>query len=154
MNSRFRRGAAPVIAMAVVTTLTPVAAAASGGPVHHSMAFGRVALGKDATARVYTEDEDRILASAFFDSDGDNFRLTKRDSYGNRAYMEYKYIRKDGTAQEGSHWGLSTVDKTVVFNHNFGEGRKVAFRVCVQVDLGFDPCSGDDDGANWAVGYA
>ena len=142
MNSKLWRAAVPVTAMAAVTVLMPVTASASP------------ALGEDATARVYSDDESKILASAFFNSDGDNFRLTKRDSYGNRAYMEYKYVRKDGTTQEGSHWGLSTVDKTVVFNHNFGEGRAVAFRVCVQVDFGFDPCSGTDDGANWTTGYA
>lgn len=145
MNSTIRRAAVPVTAVAATIALTPATAAAGQQTT---------ATSQDATARVYAEDEDRILASAFFDSGGDNFRLTKRDSYGNRAYMEYKYIRKDGTAKEGSHWGVSTVDKTVVFNHNFGEGRKVAFRVCVQVDYEFDPCSGSDDGANWTVGYA
>lgn len=55
---------------------------------------------------------------------------------------------------KGTHWGTSSVDNPVAFDHNFGENRKVAFRVCVQVDWSFDPCSGDDDGRGWTIGYA
>ncbi|MGW7415186.1 hypothetical protein [Streptomyces sp. NPDC054863] len=39
------------------------------------------------------------------------------------------------------------------FNHHFGEGRKVAFRLCVQENLAVDDCTDDDDG-QWEIGYA
>ncbi|MCI4066003.1 hypothetical protein MRQ36_27020 [Micromonospora sp. R77] len=106
--------------------------------------------GQDALARVYVDG--KIAAEGKFISYGDSFQLTKRSSYGGRPYLEYKYIRIDGTVQEGTHWGLSDVGKPVSWDHNFGEGRAVAFRVCVQVTYGWDPCS-DDDG-QWTVGYA
>ncbi|WP_405984261.1 hypothetical protein [Streptomyces sp. NBC_00872] len=50
---------------------------------------------------------------------------------------------------EGSEWvaSLSQVGIPVDFNHNFGEGRKVELRVCVE-DAWFDPCS------DWETGYA
>ncbi|MFG1955422.1 hypothetical protein [Micromonospora sp. NPDC048830] len=109
--------------------------------------------GQDALARVYVDGTNTIAAEGKFVSYGDRFELTKRSSYGNRPYLEYKYIRIDGTVQEGTHWGVSSIGTTVPFDHNFGEGRKVAFRVCVQVDFGWDPCSDDADG-QWTIGYA
>lgn len=48
--------------------------------------------------------------------------------------------------QQGTHWGVTNIGTAVKFDHNPGEGRKVAFRVCVQVDHQPDPCSSDNDG--------
>ncbi|MGN9775053.1 hypothetical protein ACTMS0_04640 [Micromonospora sp. H33] len=107
--------------------------------------------GQNAFARVYVDG--KFVAEGKFNHDGDYFSLTKRGSYGNRPYLEYVYIRKDGTTQTGTHWGLGDVGNTVYFDHNFGEGRAVAFRVCVQVDYEWDPCSHEEDEV-WAIGYA
>ncbi|MFF8279587.1 hypothetical protein ACF05T_26275 [Streptomyces lateritius] len=107
--------------------------------------------GHDAHVNLYVDG--KIVASASFISAGDRFEVTKRSSYGGRPYLDYKYIRKDGTLQEATHWGVSNVGYTMKFDHNFGEGRKVAFRLCVQNTYGWDDCTDDADG-QWEVGYA
>ncbi|WP_328469481.1 hypothetical protein OHA21_01955 [Actinoplanes sp. NBC_00393] len=107
---------------------------------------------QDAIARVYDANS-RVLAEAWFHSATDSFALTKRTDHGSRVYLEYEYIRKNGTVQEATHWGSGTVGETVRFDHNFGEGRRVTFRVCVHVENSFDPCSGNDR-ENWTIGHA
>ncbi|RAK24709.1 hypothetical protein B0I29_13714 [Actinoplanes lutulentus] len=102
----------------------------------------------DALAQVYDETS-QVLAEAHFVSAGDSFRLTKRSSDGGRAFVQYKYIRTDGTFQSGEHRGPSTAGASATFDHDFGEGRKILFRVCVD-----DYCSGTGDGQNWTIGYA
>lgn len=103
--------------------------------------------GHNATASAYVDG--KLVARAKFVAGADRFEVTKvSHTVGHRAYVEYKYIRVDGTVQEGQHWGVSRVGVAVPFDHNFAKDRKVAFRVCVQVSLGFDPCS------DWEIGYA
>ncbi|MFF8846281.1 hypothetical protein ACF08N_26795 [Streptomyces sp. NPDC015127] len=109
------------------------------------------AAGHDAHVNLYVDG--KTVASASFISLGDRFEVTKRSSYGGRSYLEYKYIRKDGTLQEGTHWGVSDIGYTMKFDHNFGEGRKVVFRLCVQNTYGWDDCTDDADG-QWETGYA
>ncbi|WP_229075964.1 hypothetical protein [Actinoplanes sp. DH11] len=109
--------------------------------------------GIDVVATVYDPDS-RVLADAAFRSYGDRFALTKRATGGGRPYLEYRYLRLDGSLQTGVHHGLDTVDAIVTFDHDFGEGRKVMFRVCVTATRGADLCSAAGDGQNWAAGYA
>jgi len=72
-----------------------------------------------------------------------------RDPDYHRPYIDIRYIRKDGTSWEGRRWGVATPGENVTRDApNFGEGRKVAFRVCLQVSYWPDPCS------SWEVGYA
>ena len=106
------------------------------------------ARGQDALATVYDETS-RVLAEAHFESTGDSFAVTKRADVEGRPYLEYRYVRKDGTQRAGVHRGSATVGETVRFDHDFGEGRTVTFRVCV-----LDSCSGTELGENWTVGHA
>ncbi|MEU4695053.1 hypothetical protein [Actinoplanes sp. NPDC023714] len=132
----------PILAVFTAVALLPGAgpAAAEG-----DRAGGR---GLDAVARVFDPDS-RVVALARFVAEGDRFELTKRVDGGGRAYLQYKYIRTDGTFQGGEHWGLAEAGGTVVFDHDFGEGRKVLFRVCAGA-----LCSGTSSGENWTIAYA
>lgn len=117
-------------------------------PIAALVGFATPAIaGHDATANAYQDG--KIVATARFIAGADRFEVTKvSHTVGHRAYLEYKYIRKDGTVQEGQHWGVSRVGHAVPFDHNFGKDRKVVFRVCVQVSLSPDVCS------DWETGYA
>ncbi|MEU4420185.1 hypothetical protein AB0F81_06135 [Actinoplanes sp. NPDC024001] len=108
--------------------------------------------GQDALARVYDADS-RVLAEGYFESTGDAFAVTKKAGDG-RPYVEYRYVRLDGTLRDGTHWGSDTTGRTVRFDHDFGEGRTVTFRVCVRPGYGADSCSGTEFGENWTVGHA
>jgi hypothetical protein len=120
-------------------------------PAPGSAAAGR---GLDALARVYDETS-RVLAEAYFESTGDTFAVTKRAATDDRPYLEYRYVRKDGTLREGTHWGSVVTAETVRFDHDFGEKRTVTFRVCVRAAArASDLCSATDFGENWTVGHA
>ncbi|MCM2388290.1 hypothetical protein [Streptomyces albipurpureus] len=90
-----------------------------------------------------------FVARGYFKASGDKFILTKKSNqtYSGRTYLEYKYIKINGQLQEGTHHGVSAVGVPVTFDHNFGEGRAVKFRICVE-DSFWDPCS------EWETGYA
>ncbi|MEV6302922.1 hypothetical protein AB0M02_26140 [Actinoplanes sp. NPDC051861] len=126
-----RRVAVPLTALMAIG-LTPTAAAA------------------DALATVYDQDS-RALAQARFVAAGDSFTLVKLAGAGRRVFVEYRYVRKDGSLQTGTHWGPDAVGGTARFDHDFGEGRAVEFRVCVEA-AGL--CSGTDEGENWTKGHA
>lgn len=131
-------------AVALIGGLAVVPAAASSN-ASASSTVG--ALGNDAYADLVEGGE--FVARGYFQASGDKFILTKKSNqtYPGRTYLEYKYIKVNGQLQEGTHHGVSTVGVPVTFDHNFGEGRAVAFRVCVE-DSFWDPCS------DWATGYA
>ncbi|MFH8798171.1 hypothetical protein ACH4F6_01020 [Streptomyces sp. NPDC017936] len=95
----------------------------------------------------------KIVASASFIGVGDRFEVTKRSSHGGRPYLGYTYIRTDGTLPEGTHRGVSDIGSALKFDHDFGEGREVAFRRCVRNTLARDDCTDDEDGP-WEIGYA
>jgi hypothetical protein len=106
-----------------------------------------------ATAQVFDRDS-RLLAEAHFDAGRDSFALTKSSVDGGRVYLEYRYVRTDGTLQAGTHRGGGEAGETVRFAHDFGEGRKVTFRVCVEGERAFNACSATDDGENWTIAIA
>jgi hypothetical protein len=103
-----------------------------------------------STAQVFDQDS-RLLAEARFDAGEDTFALTKSSAVGGRAYLEYRYVRTDGTPQTGTHRGGRQAGDAVRFDHDFGEGRKITFRVCVEGEYAFNACSGTDNGENWTA---
>ncbi|MFF9870427.1 hypothetical protein ACF1G0_34510 [Streptomyces sp. NPDC013953] len=129
---------------ALLGGLAAVPAAASS---HASASSTAGVLGHDAYADLMEGGE--FVARGYFQASGDKFILTKKSNqtYSGRTYLEYKYIKVNGQPQEGTHHGVSAVGVPVTFDHNFGEGRKVVFRICVE-DIFQDPCS------DWETGYA
>ena len=126
-NSRWLVKLVPVIA--IIGVVTPTLA------------------GQNRTAHAI--ENGNIIATGRFVAGADRFEVTKNSAtVGHRAYLEWKYITKNGEPIGGTHWGSSDVGRTVVFDHNFGKDRKVTFRVCVQKSLSPDKCS------KWEVGYA
>ncbi|MEV8440796.1 hypothetical protein AB0425_25755 [Actinosynnema sp. NPDC051121] len=87
-------------------------------------------------------------SKATFISYGDKFRVCDTSWDGWNAYVDYQYVRIDGSLQTGSHF-VTTGDGTCgTWDHNFGEGRTVNFRACVEIWPYPDIC---DD---WRVGIA
>jgi hypothetical protein len=109
--------------------------------------------GVSSTAQVFDQDS-RLLAEARFDASEDTFALAKSSAAGGRAYLEYRYVRTDGTVQTGTHWVGRQAGESARFAHDFGEGRKITFRVCVEGLPAFKACSGTNDGENWTVAIA
>ncbi|WP_189336955.1 hypothetical protein [Actinoplanes ianthinogenes] len=115
-------------------------------------AMGFSPSGVSATAQVYDQDS-KVLAEARFDGSADTFTLVGRVA-GDQPYLEYHYVRVDGSLQTGTHRGVPEAGTPVRFAHHFGAGRTVTFRVCVSGEHGFNPCSGTDAGENWTVAIA
>ncbi|WIM93209.1 hypothetical protein ACTOB_005181 [Actinoplanes oblitus] len=105
-----------------------------------------------ATAQVFDPDS-ALLAEASFDAGSDAFTVVARATT-DRPYVEYRYVRVNGTVQTGTHEGVAKSGIPVRFEHHFGAGRRVTFRVCVTGAHDFNPCSGTDDGENWTVAIA
>jgi hypothetical protein len=83
----------------------------------------------------------------FFHS-ADSFRVCDTSWDGWNAYVDYEYVRIDGSLQTGAHF-VTTGDGTCKdFGHNFGEDRTVNFRACVEIWPYPDLC------ARWTVGVA
>ncbi|MFI1991927.1 hypothetical protein [Actinoplanes sp. NPDC020271] len=116
-----------------------------------TMGFAPAAV--SSTAQVYDRDSE-LLAEARFDAGNDTFAVTKLEAGGGRAYLDYRYVRGDGTLQTGTHSASEVAGQTVRFGHDFEAGRKVTFRVCVAGERGFNACSAGDDGENWTIGVA
>jgi hypothetical protein len=87
-------------------------------------------------------------ASATFISYGDKFRVCDTSLDGYNAYVDYTYVRIDGSYQTGTHFVTTGNGTCGTFDHDFGEGRPVNFRACVQFPLGVDPCD------TWRVALA
>ncbi|TYK52602.1 hypothetical protein [Actinomadura decatromicini] len=97
--------------------------------------------GRDAKSTIegsYTE----------FHSNGDKFYNCDTDYDLFTAYVDYSYIRKDGSVQKGKHYNPGGRGDCATFDHDFGEGRPVQFRSCVDVPIGIDPCD------RWREGIA
>ena len=125
--------------MKVIRKLAVVAAAA--GAVVLGTA-GSAYAGTDATAYANS------FAKVSFVSYGDKFVVCDTATDGMQVYNEYRYIRIDGTVQEGIEYNNLGNGSCVTYDHNFGEGRSVTFRACVDVPWVLDTCSG------WKVGVA
>lgn len=97
--------------------------------------------GRDAKSTIegsYTE----------FISKGDKFYNCDTDFDLFQSYVEYTYIRKDGSLQRGQHYNPGDRGDCATWAHNFGEGRPVQFRSCVDYSVGIDPCD------RWREGIA
>ncbi|MGW5852768.1 hypothetical protein ACWFQ8_33520 [Streptomyces sp. NPDC055254] len=118
-----------------------MAAAAAGSVLMLAIAPSAWA-GTDATSETSG-------AKAKFISYGDKFTVcdTSWDTF--QPYVEYKYIRKNGSLQQEEHWNGNGDGTCVTWDHDFGEGRSVTFRACVGIPgVPIDPC---DD---WKIGIA
>ncbi|MFE4832073.1 hypothetical protein [Streptomyces sp. NPDC056672] len=135
------------IGAAIAAFLGGLAAAPASADSNASASSATILASHDAYADLYEGSE--WVARVHFDAAGDHFILTKKSNrtYSGRAYMEWEYTTVAGNFRTGRHNRLSQVGIPVDFNHNFGEGRKVELRVCVE-DAWFDPCS------DWETGYA
>ncbi|MGW2025521.1 hypothetical protein [Streptomyces decoyicus] len=63
-----------------------------------------------------------------FISNGDKFEICDLRDEGDSAYVEYEYVRYDGTVQRGEHRPDINGGHCKTYSHDFGEGRKVKFR--------------------------
>lgn len=68
---------------------------------------------------------------AIFQDYGDKFVVCDTALDGWSVYVTYTYIRKDGTEQRGTHYNTAGNDTCRTFDHDFGEGRTVNFRACL-----------------------
>jgi hypothetical protein len=68
---------------------------------------------------------------AEFHSDGDYFYLCDTSFDFLEVYLNYRYVKVDGTLQTGTHRNLGDFGDCMYFDHNFGEGRLVQFQACV-----------------------
>ncbi|MEV8440795.1 hypothetical protein AB0425_25750 [Actinosynnema sp. NPDC051121] len=118
-----------------------------------SLAVGAVtALTALSTATVAQAGTDAVSgndsgAKVTFISYGDKFRVCDTEWDFFQVYNEYKYIRVDGSVQHDKEY-VNTGDGTcATYDHNFGEGRSVTFRACVETPI-YDSCH------PWVVGIA
>ncbi|MFI1955665.1 hypothetical protein ACH437_28165 [Streptomyces xinghaiensis] len=87
-------------------------------------------------------------ASARFISYGDKFEVCDLASDGATAYVQYEYVRINGTLQKGEHRNPGNAGSCHTFDHNFGEGRVVKFRACEDHTAWPDHCD------SWKKGIA
>ncbi|MEU4804973.1 hypothetical protein [Actinosynnema sp. NPDC023587] len=126
------------VLFAVAAAVAGVAGTASAQPV--------TALSQDAYSDLMIDGH--FVARTKFTAYGDSFTITKKSNYHDGVpYVEYAYIKVNGQAQTGTHYGVATVGVPVKYDHNFGENRAVKFRTCIS-EAWFDDC---DD---WQTGYA
>lgn len=84
---------------------------------------------------------------AVFQDYGDKFIVCDKVEDGWSVYVEYTYIRIDGSEQSGTHYNSNGYNTCFMFDHDFGEGRTVNFRACTDRWV-LDSCD------NWRVGVA
>lgn len=65
------------------------------------------------------------------------------------SYVAYQYVRIDGSLQVGSHYNPGSNGDCSVWDHDFGEGRTVWFRSCVD-----EPAWFEDRCDRWRTGIA
>ncbi|WP_406070447.1 hypothetical protein [Micromonospora sp. NBC_01638] len=84
-----------------------------------------------------------------FISYGDKFENCDTAEDGLISYVAYEYVRIDGSLQTGSHYNPGSNGDCSQWDHNFGEGRTVRFRSCVDQPAWFaDTCD------KWRTGVA
>jgi hypothetical protein len=108
------------------------------------------AVAGSATAARAGKDAESTIEGSYthFISVGDKFYNCDTDYDFFQSYVEYVYIRKDGSVQRGQHFNAGNEGDCATWDHDFGEGRAVQFRSCVNVPVGIDPCD------NWRQGIA
>ena len=89
-----------------------------------------LATGTSAYAGTDAVSEVRGSSSRFI-SYGDKFENCDTEPDGLIAYVAFEYVRIDGSLQTGSHYNPGSSGDCTQWNHNFGEGRTVRFRSCV-----------------------
>ncbi|GAA1568862.1 hypothetical protein GCM10009827_108240 [Dactylosporangium maewongense] len=77
--------------------------------------------------------------SGSFQHIGDSFTVCKSDRWD--VYIEFEYIRINGTLQRGTHKVTGPAPSCATYLHDFGEERFIDMRVCADVDNFWDPCS-------------
>lgn len=75
-----------------------------------------------------------------FISYGDKFENCDTADDWMTSYVEYQYVRIDGSLQTGTHRNPGNSGDCFSWDHNFGEGRTVWFRSCVDQPLVADRC--------------
>jgi len=84
-----------------------------------------------------------------FISVGDKFENCDTEADWLASYVEYQYVRKDGSLQTGSHYNPGNNGDCYIWDHDFGEGRTVWFRSCVDQPAWYtDTCD------RWRTGIA
>jgi hypothetical protein len=61
---------------------------------------------------------------------GEKFESCDTASDGGTSYVQYEYVRVNGTLQKGEHRNPGSEGDCFTWDHNFGEGRTVKFRAC------------------------
>jgi hypothetical protein len=99
-----------------------------------------VLLGTSAAAHADTKDVISSISGAWgrFNSYGDSFDVCDTEADFVLAYLEFRYIRIDGSLQTGTHYVPGDAGDCENFDHNFGEGRTVWFHVCTDQVWPFD----------------
>jgi len=111
---------------------------------------GAVVLGTAGAAQAGTDAVSQASgAKVTFVSYGDKFKVCDTSWDGMQVYNEYKYVRKDGTVQHDEEYNNLGDGTCVTYDHDFGEGRSVTFRACIDF-----PAVVPDLCAPWAVGIA
>lgn len=73
---------------------------------------------------------------------GDKFEACDTQYDFQLAYVQYQYVRIDGSVQTGKHYVPSDAGDCQTWDHNFGEKRYVWFRACRDEPLtATDPCA-------------
>lgn len=73
-----------------------------------------------------------------FISYGDKFENCDTAQDWLTSYVAYQYVRKDGSLQTGEHYNPGGHGDCWTWDHDFGEGRTVWFRSCVDQPFGFE----------------
>ncbi|MEV8440797.1 hypothetical protein AB0425_25760 [Actinosynnema sp. NPDC051121] len=84
-----------------------------------------------------------------FISYGDKFENCDTEGDWMTSYVDFQYIRIDGSLQTGTHYNPGNNGDCFQWDHDFGEGRTVWFRSCVDQPAPFpDTCD------RWRTGIA
>lgn len=108
-----------------------------------------VLLGVSSAAQAGTDATSTTTGSwSRFISYGDKFENCDTFNDFMISYVQYQYIRIDGTLQTGSHYNPGNNGDCFAWDHDFGEGRTVWFRSCRDIPLQTDNCDA------WRTGIA
>jgi hypothetical protein len=72
---------------------------------------------------------------------GDKFEACDLQFDAMLSYVQYQYVRINGSLQTGTHYVPGDAGDCLTWDHNFGEGRYVWFRACRDVPIQEDNCA-------------